>query len=152
MVPITTCSRSGRPCPLTCRMDDCLSKPSTPRSGVCRCRGVNGSVDPAPANPGLPHFDLPDIGGWNFKQVAIDDDKVGPLAGLKRADDFFLMLGKGGVQCKGAKGLEPRHGLRHVPTAWRPVGMVGSRDRRVQTEEWVGRFHGEIRTTRDART
>lgn len=62
-------------------------------------------------DPRLQDLGLPDVVGVDRERVPVDQDKVGPFAGLERAEHVFLVLGVCRVEGERAQGLAGSEGL-----------------------------------------
>jgi len=65
-------------------------------------RLVMGSRPSGP-RPGLSHLDFPDIARWYPEQIPVDQDEIGPLARLERADARLPVRSVGRIQREGRK-------------------------------------------------
>src|SRR5690348_1032631 len=52
-------------------------------------RSIPGGVHLLAAHPGLQHLGVPDLAGGILDDIVIDQDEVGPFAGLQRAEGFL---------------------------------------------------------------
>ena len=82
------------------------------------------------------------------RRIAVDQDEVGPFAGLQRTDPVLGKAGIGRAPREGIECLRESQPLGRYPAAGRLAVDVLPAHGRGQAGEGIGRFHRKIRAER----